>query len=162
MNHHTECQRSSSECRTSAAVPDLPVMDSGGVLQIQSHSLCTETLFQLSQSAALLAAIRLQDRMNGSETKQHKAREQTAVAAMHTFHNVTLLVKYPTSSCEVRRWILFTLQDAFSSISQNRRKLYNCSREKDKFSMFYVDVNILTLLSDSERLRLFPLFSMLT
>lgn len=43
------------------AVPDLPVMYSGGVLHIQSHSLSAETLFQLSQSAALLAAVCLQD-----------------------------------------------------------------------------------------------------
>lgn len=50
-----------------AAVPDLPVMYSGGVLHIQSDSLSTEALFHLSQSAALLAAIRLQDMMNGSE-----------------------------------------------------------------------------------------------
>lgn len=50
------------------AVPDLPVMYSGGVLHIQSHSLITETLFQLGQSAALLAAVCLQDIMNGSET----------------------------------------------------------------------------------------------
>lgn len=50
------------------AVPDLPVMYSGGVLHIHSHSLSTETLFQLGQSAALLAAVCLQDKMNGSET----------------------------------------------------------------------------------------------
>lgn len=49
------------------AIPDLPVMYSGGVLHIQSDSLGTKTLFQLSQSAALLAAIRLQDMLNGSE-----------------------------------------------------------------------------------------------
>lgn len=50
------------------AVPDLPVMYGGGVLHIQSHSLSTETLFQLGQSAALLAAVCLQGKMNGSET----------------------------------------------------------------------------------------------
>lgn len=50
------------------AVPDLPVMYGGGVLHIQSHSLSTETLFQLGQTAALLAAVCLQGKMNGSET----------------------------------------------------------------------------------------------
>lgn len=51
-----------------AAVPDLPVMYTGGVLQIQSHSMSTETLLQLGQSVGLLAAICLQDRTNCSET----------------------------------------------------------------------------------------------
>lgn len=49
------------------AVPDLPVVNGGGVLQVQTDSLSPQTLFQLSQSAALLPTVRLQDRTNGSE-----------------------------------------------------------------------------------------------
>ncbi len=59
-----------------AVVPDLPVVNSGGVLQIQSHSLSTETLFQLSQSTALLAAICLQDRSDGSETTEQTEQKR--------------------------------------------------------------------------------------
>lgn len=51
-----------------AAVPYLSVMYSGGVLHIQSHAPSTETLFHFIQSAALLAAGRLQER---TKTKQH-------------------------------------------------------------------------------------------
>lgn len=41
--------------------PDLPVMDGGGILQIQIDSLSAEAVLQLSQSTALLAAVGLQD-----------------------------------------------------------------------------------------------------
>lgn len=51
-------------------------MYSGGVLQVQCHSLSTEALFQLGQSAALLAIIRLQDRTNGSETTAQTERKR--------------------------------------------------------------------------------------
>lgn len=52
----------------SAAVPDLPVMYSGGVLQVQSHSMSTKTISDLGQSVDLLAGVSLQDRTNGSGT----------------------------------------------------------------------------------------------
>ena len=45
------------------AVPDLPVVDGGGVLHIQIHSMSAETLFELSQSSCLLAAVRLQEQV---------------------------------------------------------------------------------------------------
>lgn len=50
------------------AAPDLPVVYRGGVLHIQSYSPSGQTPFQLSQGAALFAAVRLQDVMNGGET----------------------------------------------------------------------------------------------
>lgn len=46
------------------AAPDLPVVYRGGVLHIQSYSPSGETLFQLSQGAALFAAVCLQDVIN--------------------------------------------------------------------------------------------------
>lgn len=52
----------------SEAVPDLPVMYCGGVLQVQSHSMSTETISDLGQSVGLLAGVSLQDRTNGSGT----------------------------------------------------------------------------------------------
>lgn len=109
------------------AIPDLPVMYSGGVLQIQSHSLSTQTFFQLAQSAALLTAVCLQDGMYCSKTTAPNWEEDTVMTAVQSTQSVTLLFEQHTSSWEVSRWIFFTLQDGVSSNSQNRRKLYNCS-----------------------------------
>lgn len=50
------------------AAPDLPVVYRGGVLHIQSYSPSGETPFQLSQGAALFAAVCLQGVMNSGET----------------------------------------------------------------------------------------------
>lgn len=80
-----------------AAVPDLPVMYSGGVLHIQSDSLSAEALFQLSQRTALLTAICLRDRTNGSKTT---AQTETRGLLKHLLHRVTSLVAYFILCCE--------------------------------------------------------------
>lgn len=49
------------------AAPDLPVVYRGGMLHIQRYSPSGQTPFQLSQGAALLASVRLQDVMNDGE-----------------------------------------------------------------------------------------------
>lgn len=44
-----------------------------------------------------------------------------------------------TSSCEVRRLIFLTLHLVFSSISQNRRKLYSCKTHKTLYYFILSD-----------------------
>lgn len=53
-----------------ATTPDFPVMDTGGVLHIQSYSQSTEALLQFSQSTNLLAAICLQHRVKAVKQQQ--------------------------------------------------------------------------------------------
>lgn len=82
---------------SAAAVPDLPVMYCGGVPHIQSDSLSSETLFQLSQRATLLTAICLRDRTNGSKTR---AQTEKRGLLKHLPHRVTSLMAYFILCCE--------------------------------------------------------------
>lgn len=119
------------------AAPDLPVVYRGGMLHIQCYSPSGQTPFQLRQGAALFASVRLQDVMNDGEATRLIGQR------LHLGYSASQQKK-PTSSCVVRRWIFFTLQGDFNSISQNRTKLYNWDgREQEvrNLQLSFIDIS---------------------
>lgn len=72
-------------------------------------------------------------RQRQNSTRQKKKNGQTTCCHLSE--------KWLTSSCVVSRWTFFTLQGAFSSISQNRRKLYSWSRERVACLRHFYELN---------------------